>query len=42
MIKIVSDFAVDSAPMIAELFKSIQKNQIAESVVALKNGEVHQ
>lgn len=41
-IKIVSDFAVESAPMIAELFKSIQKNQVAESVVALKNGEVHQ
>jgi hypothetical protein len=35
--KVISEFAIDSAPLIAELFDSIQKNQDSESAVALKN-----
>ena len=36
MIKIVSDFAIDSAPSIAELFAHIQNNQSADSTHSLK------
>ena len=40
--RIVSEFAVDSAPSIAEIFESIQKDQSAHSTGPLKNGDSRQ
>ena len=40
--KIISDFAVDSAPSIDELFDSIQIEQLADSTDPLKTGSIRQ